>query len=74
MRIANRLVDLALTGCESDPAIVKQFFRVSGLIDPPTRLLRPSFLYRVAAANRAVHKRHSRDREGAAAAVPGLQA
>jgi hypothetical protein len=71
MRITNRLVDFVLTGCESDPAVVAQFFRVSGLVDPPTRLLHPAFLYRVAIANRAMRQRHSRDRGAANAVVPG---
>jgi 2-polyprenyl-6-methoxyphenol hydroxylase-like FAD-dependent oxidoreductase len=71
MRVANRLVDFVLTGCESDPDVIKQFFRVSGLIDPPTRLLRPSFLYRVAKANQSLRQRHWRDREAANAAVTG---
>jgi 2-polyprenyl-6-methoxyphenol hydroxylase-like FAD-dependent oxidoreductase len=57
MRVANRLVDRVLAASESDTAIGTQFFRVTGLLDPPTRLLRPSFLYRVAAVNR-------RDRQG----------
>lgn len=71
MRVTNRLVDFVLTGCESDAMVVRQFFGVSGLIDPPTRLLRPSFLYRVAKANRSLHQRHSRDRQAANAAVSG---
>ena len=74
MRVTNRLVDFVLTGCESDPAIVAQFFRVSGLIDPPTRLLHPSFLRRVAAVNRARRQANPRDREASDAAVPGLDA
>lgn len=57
MRITNRLVDRVLAASESDTVIGTQFFRVTGLLDPPTRLLRPSFLYRVAAVNR-------RDRQG----------
>jgi 2-polyprenyl-6-methoxyphenol hydroxylase-like FAD-dependent oxidoreductase len=71
MRITNRFVDFVLTGCETDTTVVMQFFRVSGLLDSPTRLLRPAFLYRVAKANRAVRQRHSRDQEAAIAAVPG---
>jgi hypothetical protein len=54
MRVTNRLVE-----SESDAMIGTQFFRVTGLLDPPTRLLRPSFLYRVAAVNRRGVQRHS---------------
>ena len=51
MRITTRLVDWALTACESDPVVAARFFMVNGLIDPPTRLLHPAFIYRVAVAN-----------------------
>ena len=59
MRITNRLVELVLTASESDAVIGTQFFRVTGLLDPPTRLLRPSFLYRVATVNRRGTQRDS---------------
>ena len=51
MRATTRLVDWALTACESDPVVAARFFKVNGLIDPPTRLLHPAFVYRVAVAN-----------------------
>ncbi len=57
MRATNRLVDSVLSAAESDTVIGTQFFRVTGLLDPPTRLLRPSFLYRVAAVKlRGAHR------------------
>jgi 2-polyprenyl-6-methoxyphenol hydroxylase-like FAD-dependent oxidoreductase len=59
MRVTNRLVDRVLAASESDATIGTQFFRVTGLLDPPTRLLRPSFLYRVATVNRRDRQRHS---------------
>ena len=59
MRVTNRLVESVLTASESDAVIGTQFFRVTGLLDPPTRLLRPSFLYRVATVNRRGAQRHS---------------
>jgi 2-polyprenyl-6-methoxyphenol hydroxylase-like FAD-dependent oxidoreductase len=71
MRLTNRFVDFVLGGCESDATVVVQFFKVSGLIDPPTRLLRPNFLYRVARSNQLLRQRHSRDRRAATAAVSG---
>jgi 2-polyprenyl-6-methoxyphenol hydroxylase-like FAD-dependent oxidoreductase len=50
MRVTNRLADWVLTACESDAVIVEKFFRVNNLIDPPVRLMHPSFVSRVAAA------------------------
>ncbi len=49
MRVTTRLVDWALTACESDPVVAAGFFKVNGLIDAPIRLLHPAFVYRVAA-------------------------
>jgi hypothetical protein len=60
MRVTNRLVDSILTASESDASIGTQFSKVTGLIDPPTRLLRPWFLCRVAAVNLVRRQRHSR--------------
>jgi hypothetical protein len=60
MRATNRLLERVLAASESDAVIGTQFFRVTGLLDPPTRLIRPSFLYRVAAINRLDRQRHSR--------------
>ncbi len=51
MRVTTRLVDWALTACESDPVVAVRFFKVNGLIDPPIRLLHPAFVYRVAVVN-----------------------
>ena len=51
MRVTNRLVELVLTACESDAVVATQFLKVAWLVDPPIRLLRPSFLYRVASVN-----------------------
>jgi 2-polyprenyl-6-methoxyphenol hydroxylase-like FAD-dependent oxidoreductase len=59
MRLTNRLVDRVLAASESDTVIGTQFFRVTGLLDPPTRLLRPAILYRVAAVNRLRRQQHS---------------
>jgi 2-polyprenyl-6-methoxyphenol hydroxylase-like FAD-dependent oxidoreductase len=63
MGVANRLVDRVLAASESDAVIGTQFFRVTGLLDPPTRLLSPLFLYRVAAVNRLGTQRYSRSRQ-----------
>ena len=40
-----------LTAAEYDTAAVNQFFRVTSLIDPATRLLRPAIMWRAALAN-----------------------
>ena len=47
-RIANGYVQRLLTVCESDYGCAEQLIRVTGFIDPPTRLLRPKIMYRVA--------------------------
>nr|WP_313776573.1 2-polyprenyl-6-methoxyphenol hydroxylase-like oxidoreductase [Mycobacterium sp.] len=52
MRLTNRFADWVLTACESDAVVHAQFFRVTGLVDPPARLFDPRFVYRVARANR----------------------
>ncbi len=52
MRLTNRFADWVLTACESDAVVSAQFFRVTGLADPPARLFDPRFIYRVARANR----------------------
>jgi hypothetical protein len=69
MRVTNRLVDSVLTACESDAVVGTQFFRVTGLLDPPTRLLHPSFLCRVASVNLRSAQRRSRRRQVAVANV-----
>src|SRR6201993_1477290 len=51
MRVTTRLVDWALTACDSDPVVAVRFFKVNGLIDSPIRLLHPAFVYRVAVVN-----------------------
>ena len=63
MRLTNRLVDSVLTACESDAVAASQFLRVTGLLDPPIRLLHPSFLYRVVTVNRGRRQRHWRSRQ-----------
>jgi 2-polyprenyl-6-methoxyphenol hydroxylase-like FAD-dependent oxidoreductase len=44
--LTNAYVDRILTAGERDPALVDQFLRVSTLLDPPSRLLRPSIVRR----------------------------
>jgi 2-polyprenyl-6-methoxyphenol hydroxylase-like FAD-dependent oxidoreductase len=51
-RIANAYVERLLTLCETDLAVAEQLIRVTGLIDPPTRLVSPNVMYRVARTRR----------------------
>jgi hypothetical protein len=53
-RMLNAYVDRVLTAAEYDPAAAEQFFRVTSLVDPATRLLRPAIMWRAA---RAKHRR-----------------
>ncbi len=51
LRLSARLLDWALTACESDLVVAVRFFKVNGLIYSPIRLLHPAFVYRVAIVN-----------------------
>ena len=50
MRVTNAYLDRVMTAAEIDPVVVQQFLRVTGMIDSPARLLRPSIMFRVATA------------------------
>lgn len=50
MRVTNAFLERVLAAVEVDPVVAGQFMRVIGMVDPPTRLLRPSILWRVARA------------------------
>lgn len=54
IRINNACLAPVMTAAESDPVVAAQFMRITGMIDSPLRLMRPSFLLRVA---RAQHRR-----------------
>jgi 2-polyprenyl-6-methoxyphenol hydroxylase-like FAD-dependent oxidoreductase len=47
MRITNALLEHVLTATEVDPVVAEQFMRITAMVDPPVRLLRPSILIRV---------------------------
>ncbi|OBF72115.1 2-polyprenyl-6-methoxyphenol hydroxylase-like oxidoreductase [Mycobacterium sp. 852002-51613_SCH5001154] len=51
-RLFNKYVDRVLTAAESDTAALNQFIRVTSLVDPATRLLRPNMIWRAARARR----------------------
>jgi 2-polyprenyl-6-methoxyphenol hydroxylase-like FAD-dependent oxidoreductase len=52
MRVTNAFTDRVLAAAESDPFVVQEFLRVVGMLEPPRRMLRPSFVFRVARAGR----------------------
>ena len=54
IRVNNACLEPVMTAAESDPVVAAQFMRVTAMIDPPARLLRPAILLRVA---RAQHRR-----------------
>ncbi|WP_331713110.1 FAD-dependent oxidoreductase [Mycobacterium kyorinense] len=47
IRISNAYLNRLLAAAETDPAAVQQFLRLMGMVDPPSRLLRPSTIIRV---------------------------
>jgi len=53
--------------CESDAEVGGKFFGVTALVDPPTRLLHPAFLYRVATVNLRHRQRDAQLRQAAVA-------
>ncbi|HZU48511.1 MAG TPA: 2-polyprenyl-6-methoxyphenol hydroxylase-like oxidoreductase [Mycobacterium sp.] len=50
-RLFNGYVDRVLAAAEFDAAAFNQFTKVTALVDPPSRLLRPAMLWRAASAN-----------------------
>jgi 2-polyprenyl-6-methoxyphenol hydroxylase-like FAD-dependent oxidoreductase len=61
VRITNRYVDRLLTAAESDAVVFEQISKVSALIDPPTRLMRPAIMFRAVNIGRQ-RQRHARNR------------
>jgi 2-polyprenyl-6-methoxyphenol hydroxylase-like FAD-dependent oxidoreductase len=52
MRITNAFLERVMTATETDPVVAGQFMRITGMVDPPARLLRPSILLRIMRAKR----------------------
>ncbi|OBG28512.1 NAD(P)/FAD-dependent oxidoreductase [Mycobacterium sp. 852002-51057_SCH5723018] len=65
-RLFNGYFERVLTAAESDPVIVDRFARVTSLLDPATRLLRPEVVWRVV---RAIRRRRLDRIEGQDAAA-----
>jgi 2-polyprenyl-6-methoxyphenol hydroxylase-like FAD-dependent oxidoreductase len=51
-RLVNWQMDKAQAAAANDPAVAEAILRVMHFVDPPARLLQPSFLVRLVAANR----------------------
>jgi 2-polyprenyl-6-methoxyphenol hydroxylase-like FAD-dependent oxidoreductase len=47
IKMTNAYLERVLTAAQTDPAIVQQFLRSINMIDPPSRMLRPSTVLRV---------------------------
>ncbi len=48
IRITNAYLDRVMTAAETDSVVAQQFMQVIGMVDPPTRLLAPSIMLRLA--------------------------
>jgi hypothetical protein len=52
MRIMNAYMDRVLTAAEWSPVVAEQLMRVTGMVDPPSRLMRPAIWLRFATSRR----------------------
>ncbi|MCV7245189.1 FAD-binding protein [Mycobacterium mantenii] len=70
-RLLNAYIERILTATEYDPVAVDRFVRVTALIDPATRLLRPGMMWRAALANRRRPRRGDAQPAGAPSDLVG---
>ncbi|AFC45195.1 MULTISPECIES: FAD-dependent oxidoreductase [Mycobacterium] len=56
MRITNAYLRRVMAAAETDPVVVQQFMRLIGMVDRPSRLLRPSMVLRVMTKSRRATK------------------
>jgi 2-polyprenyl-6-methoxyphenol hydroxylase-like FAD-dependent oxidoreductase len=52
MRLSNVYAERVLRAAEADPVVTRDFLRVVGMVTPPTHLMRPAFMARVARGQR----------------------
>jgi 2-polyprenyl-6-methoxyphenol hydroxylase-like FAD-dependent oxidoreductase len=70
-RLLSAYMDRVLTAAEYDAAAVNQFLRVTTMLDPAVRLLRPGIVWRAAMANRR-RRHHGVDQLATAASGNGI--
>jgi 2-polyprenyl-6-methoxyphenol hydroxylase-like FAD-dependent oxidoreductase len=70
-RLVNWQMDTVWAAAVNDPAVAEAMFRVQHFVDPPARLLQPSFLIRLVAANRRPRTARPAD-DGCSGSYPGF--
>jgi len=58
-KVTNAYIDRVLQAAESDAWVLEQFLLVTGMLEPPSRLLRPAMMLRVARRRRRSDEMHS---------------